>query len=185
MRKEILEKIDLSLSVFGRGVSIAAVIFVAGWLYINQDSIKITAVGLSSLLQFEIKDRVNEPANLLGSQDVTPTGAVAEGARFIDAKEPLFWVYIGEMSWGQEDGWNSAANNFGITHKPQKNERIVTRVDVYKRSSRPLFKEQGWIMGEILGILRKNQPVVVHDVAEIHGVGGQGLWWAYVSLETL
>jgi len=125
-------------------------------------------------------DRLNNTARLVGEQDAGATGAPGEAARLIDTKENSFWVYLGETKRKSQTQW--LLNNFGLSRVPQKDELITARTDLFKRFSEPIFDGQHWSRGVIIGLLQKDQGVIVHSTINIDGIGDKSLWWARVEL---
>lgn len=128
------------------------------------------------------------PDNKPISSNLSTVAAILPDIRAAESKSPVpnkerAWVYLGVTN--AKGKWLS--KNFtdtGMAKEPQelKGQVVTTSVDVFKRDQAPYYVEQsGWKLGDVVGVVKKNDNVKTEDIKEVPGTGNTRLWWAWVA----
>lgn len=115
---------------------------------------------------------VKEQQSKLSDKDKETSDAYKTVVSAID-REGSQWSYVGKY----KDG-SYISKHFGVLNIPDIGQHIIATDDVFKRDNKPIYtQEAGWVMGEIVGLVKSGSRLNVEHVEEVPGTGGSKLIW--------
>ena len=122
------------------------------------------------------------PRQVIEAATIAPEiqGAAQSGVQQNAATLQHSWIYLGATSSGK---WIEKTKTVaGDTIPAQlKNQTIVPKTDIFRRSDLPKLVNGEWKLGDIKGVLAAQQHVVVQDIRSVPGVNNTELWWAWIA----
>jgi hypothetical protein len=97
-------------------------------------------------------------------QDKPPTPGLAPALEAVSTAG-TFWVYLGQYQGGKF----LHPPNFTLDSSPlpKEGDLITAATDVYERSAQPVKSGIEWRLGNIVGVVRQNQMIVVRQIVTI------------------